>query len=114
MRANLVGRSVVSAITQTPASAPFALVTTPPMSSLSMRTAPLLCSPPIRAVQAAIPAATIAANKLKYKVRFLLIHRLLSSMSIVNNAIGTFYKQVARVMELFHLVSKNEVSCQLD
>jgi hypothetical protein len=39
--ANLVGRSVVSAITQTPASGPLALVTTPPMSSLSMRTAAL-------------------------------------------------------------------------
>ena len=33
-----MGRSVVSAITQTPASGPFALVTTPPMSSLSMGT----------------------------------------------------------------------------
>ena len=30
--ANLVGRSVVSAITQTPASGPLALVTTPPRS----------------------------------------------------------------------------------
>src|SRR5581483_2796658 len=32
MRANLVGRSVVSAITQTPASGPLAPLTTPPMS----------------------------------------------------------------------------------
>src|SRR5205823_5156400 len=39
MRMNFVGRSVVSAITQTPASGPFAPVTTPPMSSLSMATA---------------------------------------------------------------------------
>jgi hypothetical protein len=33
---NLVGRSVVSAITQTPASGPDALVTTPPRSSASI------------------------------------------------------------------------------
>src|SRR5262245_34773375 len=32
MRANLVGRSLVSAITHTPASGPFDPVTTPPMS----------------------------------------------------------------------------------
>src|SRR5207253_9414316 len=39
---NLVGSSVVSAITQTPASGPLAPVTTPPISSASMRTAPPL------------------------------------------------------------------------
>src|SRR6476659_3422746 len=33
MRANFVGKSVVSAITQTPASGPFELVTTPPISA---------------------------------------------------------------------------------
>ena len=38
LRANRVGSSVVSAITQTPASGPLALVTTPPMSSASMGT----------------------------------------------------------------------------
>src|SRR4051794_4885441 len=38
MRANLVGRSAVSAITQTPASGPLGLVTTPPMSSGSIWT----------------------------------------------------------------------------
>src|SRR5204863_3422466 len=37
-----VGRSVVSAMTHTPASGPFALVTTPPMSSGSTATAPAL------------------------------------------------------------------------
>src|SRR5690242_17655600 len=37
------GRSRVSAITQTPASGPFELVTTPPMSSLSMATAAPAC-----------------------------------------------------------------------
>src|SRR5262245_27153989 len=36
--AYLVGSTVVSAITHTPASGPFALRTTPPMSSLSMAT----------------------------------------------------------------------------
>ena len=42
--ANFVGRSEVSAITQTPASGPFALVTTPPRSFSPMRIASsLLC-----------------------------------------------------------------------
>jgi hypothetical protein len=36
IRANFVGSSVVSAITQTPASGPLALFTTPPMSSSSI------------------------------------------------------------------------------
>src|SRR6187551_564183 len=44
MRRNLVGRSEVSAITQTPASAPVALVTTPPMSSLSTATRTGCCA----------------------------------------------------------------------
>jgi hypothetical protein len=35
---NFVGRSLVSAITQTPASGPLGPVTTPPMSSLSIWT----------------------------------------------------------------------------
>src|SRR5262245_35301948 len=43
---NFAGRSVVSAITHTPASGPFALATTPPMSSLSIATVtpPLCCA----------------------------------------------------------------------
>src|SRR4026209_1300178 len=43
---NFAGRSVVSAITHTPASGPFARATTPPMSSLSITTAapPLCCA----------------------------------------------------------------------
>src|SRR6266478_1459391 len=59
---NLVGRSVVSAITQTPASGPFVLVTTPPISSLSMRTTVscwLLSWRGHEAKKAAIPTATI-------------------------------------------------------
>ena len=59
---NRVGRSVVSAITQTPASGPFALVTTPPISSLSMLTdVPcwLLSWLGHEARKAAMPTATI-------------------------------------------------------
>src|SRR6188508_1906749 len=44
MRVNLVGRSVVSAMTHTPASGPLAPVTTPPMSSGSMDTARACCA----------------------------------------------------------------------
>src|SRR5262245_64194471 len=43
MRIILVGKLVVSAMTQTPASGPLAPVTTPPMSSLSMATEPPSC-----------------------------------------------------------------------
>jgi hypothetical protein len=51
---------VVSAITQTPASGPFAPVTTPPMSSLSMATAGACwaASPPAEPANAAAIAAT--------------------------------------------------------
>src|SRR5260221_4550935 len=44
MRMKRTGRSRVSAITKTPASAPFGPVTTPPMSSLSMVTACCACT----------------------------------------------------------------------
>jgi hypothetical protein len=74
--AKRVGSSVVSAITQTPASGPVALVTTPPISSLSSWTA--LVSPLIRAAHAAITAAMITANMLRQRLCFLLIRRLLS------------------------------------
>src|SRR5439155_3433005 len=65
---NFVGRSVVSAITHTPASGPFALATTPPMSSLSIATVatPLCCAwTPLSEVHEANEAATthITANK---------------------------------------------------
>src|SRR2546422_64919 len=52
--ANLVGRSLVSAITQTPASGPFALVTTP-ARSLPLARGPdaALCGPPEGAWHAA-------------------------------------------------------------
>jgi hypothetical protein len=60
--ANFVGRSVVSAITHTPASGPFELVTTPPMSSESIATvAPFLCCASTQVSEAASRPAT--ANK---------------------------------------------------
>jgi hypothetical protein len=42
IRTNFVGRSVVSAITHTPASGPVVLVTTPPRSSASIGIAALV------------------------------------------------------------------------
>src|SRR5215470_6610792 len=70
MRANLVGRSVVSAITQTPASGPFDPLTTPPMSSASIATcgAALLCwaaagaAVPVRYSAKAAAAKALAAT----------------------------------------------------
>src|SRR5262245_30393346 len=58
--AYLVGSSVVSAITQTPASGPFAPVTTPPMSSLSISTA-ACCALAGAGTATAIAAMPIAA-----------------------------------------------------
>jgi hypothetical protein len=53
-----VGSSLVSATTQTPASGPLLLVTTPPMSSLSIATAlPPACRAPIVAMADASRAA---------------------------------------------------------
>src|ERR1700719_622519 len=59
---NLVGRSVVSAITQTPASGPLVLVTTPPRSALPTRTVSLLLWPARNpaSVTARSAASTIA------------------------------------------------------
>src|SRR5262245_25877428 len=67
MRANFVGSSLVSAMTQTPASGPFGLVTTPPISSASMGTgvAVRCCAPAhasdetISAIDAEIPARVL-------------------------------------------------------
>src|SRR5262249_37028372 len=58
--AYLVGSSVVSAITQAPASGPFAPLTTPPMSSLSISTA-ACCAPAGAGRATAIVAMPIAA-----------------------------------------------------
>ncbi len=74
---NLVGRSVVSAITQTPGSGPFALVTTPPMSSLPIETAsPVDCcafNPPSDATR--ITPAAMSPNR--YKTLLLMVSHLL-------------------------------------
>src|SRR5207248_11796804 len=61
MRVNGVGRSVVVAITQTPASGPPGPVTTPPTSSLSIATEPLrgCARATVRNVE---PAASAAAS----------------------------------------------------
>src|SRR5262249_31306098 len=69
-----VGRSVVSAITHTPASGPFAPVTTPPMSSLSIATA--VCAPSC-AGAAASSAATLIAATVKYSLALSLMGALL-------------------------------------
>src|SRR5256885_5481879 len=59
---NLVGSSVVSAITQTPASGPLLLVTTPPMSSLSAATVGGACDAPMAMPSARTiePRATVS------------------------------------------------------
>src|SRR6267142_329827 len=61
--ANFVGRSVVSAITQTPASGPLAPVTTPPRSPAPIVTAalfPWACAPDGAIIAAAMHAADAA------------------------------------------------------
>ena len=59
MRTNFVGSSEVSAMTQTPASGPFALVTVPPISSPSIATR-WSCWPDTARVHATSTATTIA------------------------------------------------------
>src|SRR6516225_172043 len=58
MRANFVGRSFVSAMTQTPASGPFVLVTTPAMSLASMAIASEVCAETGCVIVRAAPRAT--------------------------------------------------------
>src|SRR5690242_1752137 len=69
-----VGRSVVSAITHTPASGPFAPVTTPPMSSLSIATA--VCAPSCAGAAVSSAATPIAAT-VRYSLALSLIGALL-------------------------------------
>src|SRR5262245_29814128 len=80
MRANLVGRSVVSAMTQTPASGPAGPVTTPPMSSPSICTA---APPPCWALGlSAEPTQTMAKRATaspRYAPSFVFMAPLLSS-----------------------------------
>src|SRR6185503_2598821 len=63
---NLVGRSEVSAITQTPASGPDAPVTTPPRSSLSIATVAAGCWPRIDVAEVKRRSASPAAVTLPY------------------------------------------------
>src|SRR5262245_66548357 len=77
MRANLVGNSVVSAITQTPASGPLGPRTTPPISSASIATVagavPWAPSSTGAANSAAKPiAATVLRNCAVLFIRLLL------------------------------------------
>src|SRR6185503_8428514 len=71
---SFVGSAVVSAITHTPASGPFALVTTPPRSSSSMRTASAPCwraAGDADAMASTTPMPTAAA--LEYTSRMIFI-----------------------------------------
>src|SRR5687768_4818178 len=78
MRTNFVGRSVVSAITQTPASGPLGPVTTPPMSSASMRTAAAVFWALMLPAEAARNAPKATATMPRYRTRFVLMWTLLS------------------------------------
>src|SRR5262249_32631790 len=74
---NFVGRSLVSAITQTPASGPFALVTTPAISSGSIAIEPLGVCPASVARLAANSAPPSAPMVFIFLPLFLLFHSLL-------------------------------------
>src|SRR4029077_19031649 len=69
----LVGRSVVSAMTHTPASGPFAPVTTPPISSSSIATA-AVCALSCAGAAARNPNTPIAAT-LRHNLCFVVIFR---------------------------------------
>jgi hypothetical protein len=62
-----VGRSVVSAMTQTPASGPLGPVTTPPMSSLSMATGAAAGACALDGDAAAMPTAATPENRMSRK-----------------------------------------------
>jgi hypothetical protein len=65
---------LVSAITQTPASGPFALETTPPMSLVSMLTAAFVfCCPLSRTGKAVKSSAILATTMPAYNSLFMLI-----------------------------------------
>src|SRR5882724_3544618 len=69
-----VGRSFVSAITHTPASGPFAPVTTPPMSLASTRTAaPAGCAAAMPTEAADINAVTLTLSRQRPAVLLILI-----------------------------------------
>src|SRR5580765_7315014 len=90
MRANLVGRSVVSAMTHTPASGPLGPVTTPPMALPSIRTAPPApCwALSVPAAPAQITAIAITVTP-RYRSRLILMALLLSSRPTVDRVLPT-------------------------
>src|SRR5215467_4966769 len=90
MRANFVGRSVVSAMTHTPASGPLGPVTTPPMALPSIRTAPPApCwALSVLAAPAQITAIAITATP-RYGSRLILMALLLSSHPTIERALPT-------------------------
>jgi len=75
---NLVGRSRVSAITQTPASGPLALVTTPPKSPAPTVTA----GTPCWAIDVAV-SIIVLTRKARYRVESLFMMRFLPRKSVV-------------------------------
>src|ERR1700736_1946247 len=71
--AYLVGRSVVSAITHTPASGPFGPRTTPPMSVAPMLTAGALCWAPTDVGAGPSASARASAAAPRYNPRFVVV-----------------------------------------
>src|SRR5215472_14772990 len=81
--ANLVGRSVVSAITQTPASGPFGPLTTPPRSlSPTVTPAGAVCCAASRAGETVSNRAAPITATLKYRLAFGLIDALLVCLGV--------------------------------
>src|SRR5215831_17125933 len=81
--ANLVGRSVVSAITQTPASGPFGPLTTPPRSlSPTVTPAGAVCCAASRAGKTVCNRAAPIAATLKHRLAFGLIDALLARLGV--------------------------------
>src|SRR6266581_8478075 len=91
--ANFVGRSVVSAMTHTPASGPFELVTTPPISVLPTWTADAgarcaLRPDPAPVRHKAIPAMTAICTCKLFFIRFLLVR---NSQPVTKSTVAAVY-----------------------
>src|SRR6185295_15801075 len=85
MRVNFVGRSVVSAITQTPASGPLLLDTTPPNSfAPTVGAVSALCWA-LDGVCIAANATTLARAMLKYRAFLVSIRPPLSGVAVSTN-----------------------------
>src|SRR5262245_4030010 len=89
MRANFVGRSVVSAMTHTPASGPLGPLTTPPMALPSIFTAPPTpCWALSVPAPAQITAIAITATP-RYRSLLIFMALLLSSRPTIDRALPT-------------------------